>query len=252
MVIASDLDGTLLNNDGELSGHTIEVFRKCKETGHSIVIATGRPYRNALPFYDDLCADGVIANNGTHVEYKREVLQRLFIEPRNAEQLIGKLLDSGALIEVDYGAYGLTNHPGYKKWHNWGSEFTDFVRRDYEKIQKVTVDSEDYKTLLGIDFEALGCRLLKSVKERWQMIVRREADKLEGLKTICNRTGFGLEDVFAFGDDYNDLAMIEGSGTGVAVMNGDAEVKASAAFICGPNDGDGVVKWLEANLLPGK
>ena len=53
-MIAVDLDGTLLNSESQLSDFTIETIKKISKKGHQVVIATGRPYRMAKDFYDQL------------------------------------------------------------------------------------------------------------------------------------------------------------------------------------------------------
>ena len=56
------------------------------------------------------------------------------------------------------------------------------------------------------------------------------------------------EQIVAFGDDYNDIDMLQSCGIGVAVGNALEEVKRSADRVCGSNDEDGVAHWLSENL----
>lgn len=53
-IIALDLDGTLLNNQQQISSKSQEVLNKIQAQGHKIIITTGRPYRSALPYYQQL------------------------------------------------------------------------------------------------------------------------------------------------------------------------------------------------------
>ena len=53
----------------------------------------------------------------------------------------------------------------------------------------------------------------------------------------------------AFGDDVNDIDMVQRCGIGVAVSNAIDAVKEVADYICDSNDDDGVAKWIELNLL---
>ena len=57
-----------------------------------------------------------------------------------------------------------------------------------------------------------------------------------------------MPEVVAFGDDLNDVDMLRGCGTGVAMANALDEVKLAADEVCGGNDEDGVAKWIEANM----
>jgi hydroxymethylpyrimidine pyrophosphatase-like HAD family hydrolase len=61
------------------------------------------------------------------------------------------------------------------------------------------------------------------------------------------REAYGYERVVGFGDNLNDLPMFEVCDVRVAVENARPEVKAAANHICGANDNDGVVRWIEEN-----
>jgi len=61
----------------------------------------------------------------------------------------------------------------------------------------------------------------------------------------CLRDLYGFDRVTGFGDNLNDLPMFMACDVRVAVENAKSEVRAAADYICGPNDDDGVVRWLE-------
>ena len=63
--------------------------------------------------------------------------------------------------------------------------------------------------------------------------------KLGGIEKLAQHLGFNVEEVIAFGDNLNDLEMIQGSGFGVAMINGDPVVKAHAKIIAPHHDEDG-------------
>ena len=83
-MIALDLDGTLLNNESQLSDYTIDVIQKVKKAGHTVLIATGRPYRMAEKFYRQLQLDTPMINfNGslTHIPGKQwDFEQKILID----------------------------------------------------------------------------------------------------------------------------------------------------------------------------
>jgi len=60
---------------------------------------------------------------------------------------------------------------------------------------------------------------------------------------------YGFERIVDFGDNLNDLPMFAACDVKVAVENANPDVKAAADYICGANNNDGVVKWLEENAL---
>ncbi len=58
-----------------------------------------------------------------------------------------------------------------------------------------------------------------------------------------------MQDVIAFGDNYNDLSMLEAVGTGVAMGNAVEEVKARAKVVIGENETTSIADFINRNLL---
>ncbi|GIN74791.1 hypothetical protein J14TS2_52660 [Bacillus sp. J14TS2] len=77
----------------------------------------------------------------------------------------------------------------------------------------------------------------------------KDATKLDGIKMIAKYFNILLSEVIAFGDNYNDIKMLQGCGIGVAMSNAIDECKSASKFICSDCDNDGVARWLEENLL---
>lgn len=77
------------------------------------------------------------------------------------------------------------------------------------------------------------------------MVMNKHATKINGIKMLAEYFGISLEQIVAFGDDYNDIDMLQTCGIGVAVSNALEEVKNVADEICDSNDRDGVAVWLE-------
>ena len=61
--------------------------------------------------------------------------------------------------------------------------------------------------------------------------------------------GLSMQDVIAFGDNYNDLSMLEAVGTGVAMGNAVEEVKARAKVVIGENETTSIADFINRNLL---
>ncbi len=80
------------------------------------------------------------------------------------------------------------------------------------------------------------------------MIMHRQATKRQAVRLLAERHGFGMEEVIAFGDDYNDIDLLRGCGCGVAVGNALEVVKEAADEVCETNENDGVARWLAERL----
>ncbi|MDF3008536.1 MAG: ybhA, partial [Enterobacter kobei] len=61
--------------------------------------------------------------------------------------------------------------------------------------------------------------------------------------------GLSMQDVIAFGDNFNDISMLEAAGTGIAMGNADEAVKARADVVIGDNSTDTIAEYLYKHLL---
>ena len=72
-LICLDLDGTLLNDNKEISSYTKQVLNELQQRGHQIMIATGRPYRASQMYYHELNLTTPIVNfNGAYVHHPKD------------------------------------------------------------------------------------------------------------------------------------------------------------------------------------
>ena len=77
-------------------------------------------------------------------------------------------------------------------------------------------------------------------------IMHAEVSKWNSIQYVLQHLNRDVSEVIAFGDDYNDMEMIEKCGVGVAMSNAVEELKAVAKFIAKSNDEDGVATFLES------
>lgn len=73
-------------------------------------------------------------------------------------------------------------------------------------------------------------------------LINRKFDKGQGIRRLCRHLGVDLQDTFGFGDSMNDLEMIQTVGVGVAMANGNEQIKALADYVCPPVEEDGLAK----------
>ena len=97
--------------------------------------------------------------------------------------------------------------------------------------------------------ESFGCKLQCYRGENWYGFLPKGAGKTAAIRTLAEKCGIALHEIAAFGDDRNDMEMLEMCGTGVAVSNAVDEVLDIADEVTGSNDEDGVAVWLEGELL---
>ena len=76
-----------------------------------------------------------------------------------------------------------------------------------------------------------------------------KASKARALSAVLERLSISLEDTIAFGDDVNDMEILEKCGRGIAMANALDDVKLVADGICGDCDSDGLANYLAAHVL---
>ena len=250
-MIATDLDGTLLRRDKTISAYTAQVFSRLRERGIKVLFATGRPGRTTTGFAEMIMPHGVIQNNGAGIEIADTTIFESHIAPAAVKAIVETLRGrDGVKLWLDYSSHSVTDHGNYLLWGSFEPVHAcDFSEYDAENVQKIAIEAMDASMLASIDFDALGCWIHGTVGEPWYMVMANGVSKLSALKTAAAHFDIGITEVAAFGDDENDIDMLQGCGIGIAMENAIDEVKAVADHICGSNEDDGVAKWLEANVL---
>jgi len=122
---------------------------------------------------------------------------------------------------------------------NSAKEFIDLVNPDYSIVSDGELVYDKNNQVIYI--KLLNPEILEATNGY--------VDKMPGIEVIAEDLGIPLSDITAFGDDYNDLKMIENCGTGIAMKNAVDILKESAKYICESNNDDGAAKWIDANLL---
>lgn len=115
--------------------------------------------------------------------------------------------------------------------------------RVLERVSVYWKDPRDRDELLEALARMTGIGVTRSYPMNIEVMDAR-ADKGSALAWLCGRLGLDAGGAVAFGDNINDIPMIEAAGTGVAVGNAEPEVRAAADAVCGGNGASGVGTWL--------
>lgn len=261
-LIISDLDGTLLRDDHTLSDYTKAVIHRVSEQGIDFMLATGRIFGGATQYAKDLNLNTpILACNGA------------LIKEAQGELLYGKPLQEDALAEI---FEVLTERKLY--FHCYGEEsfytekFSDHLVGFYS-FNKELPEEEQFPMieikptqLLGKDTiykvlarcgekearQELFDRLSKipetSVTSSWYDtfdICAEQVSKATAIDRYAKAKGIDPSEIICFGDNYNDMDMIQFAGLGIAVENGVKELKEIADYVTGNNNEDGVAKAIE-------
>jgi len=256
-LIISDLDGTLLDKQGQLSDINREVIIKLKNNNIQFGLATGRPYFSIEPFLElwgiKEYVDVIIANNGLEVAVKSGPK---FISNSISKELVFDILDQYKEMPGNFCLYYEGKLVGQKlddfmnrvsKKNNIVAHVEDlytYIKHDVEKLL-LACDPNDMKTIEEFcqqknDPRYRGFRSQEHLFEFMDIHV----NKCAGIQTYCEYSHFTLENVMAFGDNLNDLEMIEGCHIGVVMDNGDEFLKSKADYIAIDHNESGFGKFI--------
>ena len=245
--IVVDLDRTLLHTDKTISPYTAEVFKKCKQKGILLMVATARPLRTMLQFCEIIDFDAISATNGARIvcgDYRKEC----GLCPESADRLLNAL--------KRYHDFRVTLETGEEAYSNMPIE--DYYSVISEDLAAVARTEGAVKILVGLDTpetleivkEMLTDDLYYTVANGHLMqIMNKSVTKWNGVKAMLEICGCSAEETVYFGDDYDDVEPIKMCGVGVAVANAIDEVKAVADYIAASNDDDGVALAIEKFVL---
>lgn len=250
-IIVTDLDGTLLKDDKSISQYTSDVIRKLCNSGHKFVIATARPLRAAKEFVANIDINAGIYHNGALIYMDGEKTDGFQID--NVITLIDKILleypQAAIAVEADDVLY--SNFDADRLWPGNGfiytnSNFSELIEKKADKVIIEVSSLEDmkkYQKLLPTDL------YIQLSENKIGMIMNKKATKSNGISFLAQKFNIDVENIIAFGDDYNDIDMLEFCGTGICVKNAVDDVKVFANQICDTNENDGVAKWIEEFIL---
>lgn len=241
-LIATDLDGTLLNSDKQISDENQRWIARAREAGIEPTIATGRHRLSVLDTYGkqlQIQIPIVTLNGG------------LVLAPDGTVLMTNPL----AQDEIRY-LHQLANEYN-TAWLAFTAD--DIINRDDILERRTKYDDIWLKYV----FRCEDTRVLKQIHTRLREYGAFElssADKLNieinpvgihkafGLEYVCQRLHIDRRQVIAIGDGLNDVAMLKWAGLGIAMANATDEVKAAADMVTESCDDDGVGRAIEKVL----
>lgn len=277
-LIASDMDGTLLNNDHDIDIETVEAIRKAEEAGIIFAISTGREYDSVKVLLDkhNIKAQCVLSNGAEYRDEDGNILDVINIKEESAKKII-EILDKNkmsARIFTEKGVFttstremalqeiifrtmsfnpSLTEEEAREVAENLGFftclQFIDDLDKFFEEgveVRKFVAFHSDIelidkmKKVLG---EIDGLAISSSFRDNIE-ITDINAQKGIILEKVATKMDIAREDVMILGDSFNDYSMFEIFEETVAMKNAIPEVKAIAKYITDSNDNLGVAKAI--------
>ncbi|MDE6743750.1 MAG: Cof-type HAD-IIB family hydrolase [Lachnospiraceae bacterium] len=250
-MILTDLDHTLLRSDGGISEYTKQILKKCQSYGILIVMATARYWIGAERYIEEIQPDYEITTDGTLIHQRGKQIYSCCMDTIDANQIIQDLMKQNPNTEITVAAgrqvLWNSNHISEsEKLHK--AVFNDYKKPLCCPINKIVAELSDSNIALKIANKN-RCRLQSYRGENWYAFLPEKSGKIQAIHELAKSLNISLSDIVSFGDDINDMEMLQICGTGVAVSNAVEDVKVVADCVALSNDEDGVADWIEKNIL---
>lgn len=260
--ICSDIDGTLLNSERDLSARLKKFIAELPET-FPIILASSRMPDAMRHLLVDLGrrSEPLIAYNGGFViDQNGQVLDSVEIPLELVQKIIDLTQQTAIHISLYQGEKWFEEKEDYwskreiantkvnPTWQNHQDTMLSWSGSGSGAHKVMAMgDSNEISWLFGELHLAYSDQLhLYRSKDTYIEIAPKKISKATGLQLLLNHLyDFGMDDVIAFGDNYNDIDLIQSVGWGVAVANARPEVKSVAKEITLHHKEDGVADTLE-------
>lgn len=282
-LIASDMDGTLLNEKMEVSNRNIQAIKKAEQSGIEFIIATGRGLSEAKPFLKNHIHPGFITLNGAEVFDNKENLissnplsvasQAKVVDYFHKYNVYFEVVTNKGIFSNDREAR-VNNLANLLVKLNPGINFKQALRDTQERVKMMPmnfVDNYDaifndksYKIMKLIGFNEHQHRILAPLKKDItknikDVVVTSSSPNNVEINSVNAQKGIALlqyaqnrnilpEEIMAIGDNLNDYSMIKAAGTGVAMANAIPVIKDIAQISTDSNINDGVAKIIEETV----
>jgi hypothetical protein len=266
MLIVTDIDGTLLDDAGQLPRKLGRVLAQLRRRGVLFSPASGRQYATLAQLFAG-AEDGMvfIAENGTYVVRDGAELGSDPLEPTVAARVaktVRQLADDG----VDVGAVVCGKRSAYVE--RTDEPFLAEVRKYYARLQAVSdvtaIEDEILKVAL-FDFGPAAHTTAPAMKsftathqvvvssEHWIDVMNLTANKGAAIGRLQRQLGITPAQTVVFGDYLNDLEMMDAAEWSFAMANAHPDVIRRARYVAPSNNDDGVLHTITRLLdLPGE
>lgn len=260
LLVALDIDGTVLSHDGEMSAAVRHAVRDVIETGTHVVLATGRSLTGLLPVLERLGIgrEWAVASNGAvsarldpALPGGHEVSDVVTFDPEPALRALRDLVPDGLFAVEKLGEGFWVSHPFPPGELSEPVTVVDFEALCDAPASRVTLraptlDAADFRSvieqshLVGVTY-AIGWTA-------WLDLTPPGVTKASALEMLRERLEVPARASVAVGDGHNDIEMLRWAGVGVAMGGSDAATRAAANAVTLPVEEDGLVPVLRSLL----
>ncbi|MDR3255459.1 MAG: Cof-type HAD-IIB family hydrolase [Synergistaceae bacterium] len=261
-LIATDLDGTLLDSAGKISERNSKTIKEAISSGIGFTLCTGRMFRSALPFAVQLGVKlPIICYNGAML--KRPDGETLWHKPLDlglAKELLSIFRERGVYVQAYAGDVLYVRNSDVNAYKEYTKMFgvTGEVIGDElfnpqsapTKLLGITARDEEAEELVPYISERFGDRIyVTRSNSNFVEMMDSSVNKAKGLAKLAEIMNVPMSEVMALGDGENDVDMTSVAGVGVAMSNGAEKIKKAASYVAPTNDENGVSWAIERFAL---
>ena len=265
-LLVLDVDGTLLNDEREISKRTLAALLKVQQMGVRIVLASGRPTYGLMPLAKTLELGNyggfVLSYNGCQIikAQNGEILFERRINPEMLPYLEKKARKNGFAIFTYHDDTLITDSPD-----------NEYIKNEALLNNLKIIKEDEFST--AIDFAPCKCMLVSDkekaligLEQHWEKrlagtldafrsepyfleVVPCGVNKANTLGALLEHLGVTREEVIAVGDGVCDVTMLQLAGMGVAMGHSQDSVKVCADYVTASNEEDGVALAVEKLIL---
>lgn len=265
-LLVLDVDGTLLNDEREISKRTLAALLKVQQMGVRIVLASGRPTYGLMPLAKTLELGNyggfVLSYNGCQIikAQNGEILFERRINPEMLPYLEKKARKNGFAIFTYHDDTLITDSPD-----------NEYIKNEALLNNLKIIKEDEFST--AIDFAPCKCMLVSDkekaligLEQHWEKrlagtldafrsepyfleVVPCGVNKANTLGALLEHLGVTREEVIAVGDGVCDVTMLQLAGMGVAMGHSQDSVKVCADYVIASNEEDGVALAVEKLIL---
>lgn len=258
-LIATDLDGTLLDDEKRLSPDFWEVEQQLVDKGILFTVASGRQFHNIAKLFERIADRTVfIAENGGYACHAGTEIFRVALNRQHVHDFIrtGRKIDgAGLILSGSKSAYIESREARFVEEvirHHDALEIVDDLLLVEDDVLKFTLaDFGDIAANTFPHYQPYTTDFNVVISGRyWMDITDKTANKGTALRHVQAHFGISREETLVFGDYLNDLQMMQEARLSYAMRNAHADILAAASHVTeSDNNGFGVTETIKRLVL---
>ncbi len=238
--LALDMDGTLLNPEGELEEQVIRALRLAQDAGIGVYLVSGRMHRAMYPYWKEIGLNTpIISYNGCRIMHPdaEKPLYEIGLDYGISQEIIAFAKERGLSLNTYYSdcLYTLADNDYSRMYARINRVPYKILPEDYQTIKKaptkaliIATDGSEPEKLASMDSEIkerFGSRVHVTTSSRMYVeFLPTGANKAAGIEKMNEIVGLSLDDWVAVGDGMNDYEMLKECGVGLAVASAPQEL----------------------------